>query len=58
VLRHVFDGFHLFTQSRAGQRENLNPIYPVTRLAMQVRYSYDNKSFAVNAVDQAVRKTR
>jgi hypothetical protein len=58
VLWHIFDRFHLFRKSRVGQRKSLNPIYPVTWPAVQVRYSYDNQSFAVNAVDQSVRKPR
>jgi hypothetical protein len=48
--------FHFVLTPPSG--EALDSIYPVTRPAMQVRYSYDNKSFAVNTVDQPVGKPR
>jgi hypothetical protein len=47
---------HFAHESTSG--EALDSIYPVTWSAMQVRYAYDNKSVAFNAVDQPVGKPR
>jgi hypothetical protein len=58
VLGHVFYRFHFSRKSRTYVKEKSSPIDPIPRTAMQMRHSYYDDCFAIDAVDQPIRKTR